>query len=677
MKSTLQKLIKSTILFSLLLWLSNSFAQAPQKMSYQAVIRNASNTLVTNTTIGMKISVLQGTATGTAVYVETQTTTTNINGLATLEIGTGTVLNGSFATIAWGTNNYFIKTETDPAGGTNYTISGTSQFLSVPYALYSASGNTGATGSQGLTGATGAQGISGSSVWTTSGNNIANNNTGNVGIGTGATIPSSLLTVKKLGIGFTQEDPSATSKIGFYTNSTGAFLQTHSNTDLSFATNDGGTQMTLQKSTGNLGIGITTPTEKLEVLGKTKTTNLQVITGAGAGKVLTSDATGNATWQTDNSWQTTGNAGTNPASNFIGTTDDKDLIFKRNNIISGKIGVSNTSLGLNSTGSSTGSNNTSFGAFSQNQLSSSSSNTSVGTSALESNTGNENTAVGTRALQGNTINTNNVAVGFESLYFNSGGNSGTAIGSKSLRSNTSGDFNVAVGASALFANTDGYENTAIGAQAADNITTGGDNVAVGISALGTNQFGFFNTAIGAYAYNSGGLDNSTAIGYNSVITSSNQVRIGNAAITSIGGFADWTNVSDARFKKNIKQNVPGLEFIKKLRPVTYNLDLNSISKFNNTPEKLRDLKSEKLKESEIQTGFIAQEVEQAAKELNFEFSGVDVPKSDKDFYGLRYAEFVVPLAQAIQEQQNIITAQNQVIKSLEDRLKAIEVRLSR
>ena len=164
MKSTLQKLIKATILFTLLFCLSNSFSQAPQKMSYQAVIRNTSNSLVANTTIGMRISVLQGTATGTAVYAETQTTTTNINGLAAIEIGIGTVINGSFATIAWGTNNYFIKTETDPTGGTNYTISGTSQFLSVPYALFAASGNAGTTGAtgaqgiQGLTGATGSQG---------------------------------------------------------------------------------------------------------------------------------------------------------------------------------------------------------------------------------------------------------------------------------------------------------------------------------------------------------------------------------------------------------------------------------------------------------------------------------------------------------------------------------------
>lgn len=115
------------------------FAQAPQKMSYQSVIRKADGSLVVNTSVRIKISILQGSATGTAAYVETQTTTTNANGLATLAIGGGTPVTGTFAGINWASGTYFIKTETDPTGGTNYTISGTSQLLSVPYALYAGS----------------------------------------------------------------------------------------------------------------------------------------------------------------------------------------------------------------------------------------------------------------------------------------------------------------------------------------------------------------------------------------------------------------------------------------------------------------------------------------------------------------------------------------------------------
>ncbi len=112
------------------------FAQSPQKMSYQAVIRNSSDQLVTNQAVGMQISILQGSATGTAVYVETQTPTTNANGLVTIEIGSGTPVTGTFAQIDWSAGTYFIKTETNPTGGTSYTITGVSQILSVPYALY-------------------------------------------------------------------------------------------------------------------------------------------------------------------------------------------------------------------------------------------------------------------------------------------------------------------------------------------------------------------------------------------------------------------------------------------------------------------------------------------------------------------------------------------------------------
>ena len=110
-------------------------AQAPQKMSYQSVLRNSSNVLLTNKQVGIKISVLQGTASGTAVYVETQTATTNANGLLSLQIGNGTATTGTFAGIDWSAGPYFIKTETDPAGGNNYTITGTQELLSVPYAL--------------------------------------------------------------------------------------------------------------------------------------------------------------------------------------------------------------------------------------------------------------------------------------------------------------------------------------------------------------------------------------------------------------------------------------------------------------------------------------------------------------------------------------------------------------
>jgi len=117
------------------------FAQSPDRMSYQAVIRNSNNDLVTNTTVGIQISILQGSADGKEVYVETQTPTTNTNGLVSLEIGGGKAVSGSFK-INWIAGPYFIKTEIDPSGGTNYTITGTSQLLSVPYALHAKTAET-------------------------------------------------------------------------------------------------------------------------------------------------------------------------------------------------------------------------------------------------------------------------------------------------------------------------------------------------------------------------------------------------------------------------------------------------------------------------------------------------------------------------------------------------------
>lgn len=128
--------------FAAVVLTANVFAQAPQKMSYQAVIRNSSNALVSSTAVSMRISILQGSTTGTAVYVETQTATTNANGLVSLEIGAGTAVTGTFAGIDWSVGPYFIKTETDPAGGTSYSITGTSQLLSVPYALSAASASS-------------------------------------------------------------------------------------------------------------------------------------------------------------------------------------------------------------------------------------------------------------------------------------------------------------------------------------------------------------------------------------------------------------------------------------------------------------------------------------------------------------------------------------------------------
>ena len=122
------------------------FAQAPQKFTYQAVVRNANNMLVVNAPVGVRVSILQGGVNGTLVYMETQTPFTNANGLITLQIGGGNVQQGNFADIDWSGGSYFLKTETDPDGGSNYSLTSTQQLLSVPYALYAKEAANGFSG---------------------------------------------------------------------------------------------------------------------------------------------------------------------------------------------------------------------------------------------------------------------------------------------------------------------------------------------------------------------------------------------------------------------------------------------------------------------------------------------------------------------------------------------------
>lgn len=133
--------MKKVCLFLLALsCLFNVTAQQPQQFSYQTVVRGADNLLVVNKMIGIRISLLQGSENGDVVYVEKHTPTTNANGLASIAIGTGSIVSGNFAAINWSKGPYFIKTETDPAGVSNYTLTTTSQLLSVPYALYAGNG---------------------------------------------------------------------------------------------------------------------------------------------------------------------------------------------------------------------------------------------------------------------------------------------------------------------------------------------------------------------------------------------------------------------------------------------------------------------------------------------------------------------------------------------------------
>jgi hypothetical protein len=283
-------------------------------------------------------------------------------------------------------------------------------------------------------------------------------------------------------------------------------------------------------------------------------------------------------------------------------------------------------------------------------------------------------------LSVNSLGANNSATGAYALNNNSTGNNNTAMGERALNNNSTSSNNTAFGASALYFNQ-GDVNTAMGYNALVNTSGGFQNTSVGANSLTVNTNGAYNTAIG---YNTGPNANTryntTCVGIDATATGSDMVRIGNIFVGSIGGYQNWTNISDGRFKENVQENVPGLSFITQLRPVTYQVNRYKINEMNGVDERRKQIiNSAKNKAdvpvfltgdkySEITTGFIAQEVETAAKKLGFNFSGVDKPKN---FYGLRYAEFVVPLVKGMQEQQVIIEDQNKRIDRLEKLVKEL------
>jgi hypothetical protein len=287
-------------------------------------------------------------------------------------------------------------------------------------------------------------------------------------------------------------------------------------------------------------------------------------------------------------WGLTGNAGTNPAVNFIGTTDNNDVIFKRNNTRAGLIGITNTSYGINALnpassginntangyqalysnttgGANTangisalfsnldGSSNTANGYFALSSNTTGGSNTANGAVALSSNTtGSSNTANGYQALFSNTTGIDNTANGFKALHTNIGGDKNTANGNDALYSNTFGIDNTANGNGALYSNTTGIENIANGSDALYSNTTGSSNTANGNLALYNNTSGNNNTAIGRDAgitnttgsnltligystdVSSNNLTNATAIGYNASVAASNAMMFGNSTITDWG-----------------------------------------------------------------------------------------------------------------------------------------------
>ncbi|MEO6961481.1 MAG: tail fiber domain-containing protein [Puia sp.] len=462
-------------------------------------------------------------------------------------------------------------------------------------------------------------------------------------------------------------------------------------------------------------------------------------------------------WQTlvaNSGWALNGNAGTSPAVNFIGTTDDKPLLFKINNQWSGIIDSAYATTML---GSLTGKNNSrTFGntAFGAGALAADvhgqGTNTAMGTGALGRNTtGYGNTAIGTGALDQNTTGNGNTADGAGALNGNKSGSFNTAVGENALFSSSNADnfgsedanYNTAFGVGALNPDRGSYNtvfgstgggggssntifgsgampvnignfNTVSGYHAMAYLKSGDNNAVLGDVSLGisgdpnnydkisqTTAVGYqtlaktdgvvnapatdswgntvFGYHAGSFSHNgshncfigaesditNGSCFNTTVLGHATTAAISNVVRVGNPATTSIGGPVGWSVISDGRVKKNIKENIPGLSFITRLRPVTYNINTAAIesiqqariSEISKTAKQSSKTLSTQMaaayqaKEKIVYSGFVAQEVQQAAKNIHYDFNGVDVPKTENELYALRYESFVVPLVKSVQE----------------------------
>jgi len=286
-------------------------------------------------------------------------------------------------------------------------------------------------------------------------------------------------------------------------------------------------------------------------------------------------------------------------------------------------------------------------------------NTAVGSQALHDNTeGNGNTAIGYTALDDNTDGLYNNALGQAALSANTEGDRNVAIGSGALNSNTLGDYNTAVGNYSLSAQNGNSadSNTALGHQAGNLITTGSQNVIIGKDAdpsvdTGTNQI--------VIGFEAEGQGNGYAVIGDENITRLYAAQDGGAVL-----YADSTVLSsDGRLKENIKPIAHGLDFIKKLNPVSY--DKMQVGDF------LNNKTSSKLK---FEIGLVAQEVKKASESLNFKTNIVTI---DEDgIYRMDYQKITMPLIKAVQEQQETIDSQNKEIESLNERLEKIEKMLN-
>lgn len=500
------------------------------------------------------------------------------------------------------------------------------------------------------------------------------NSTGGVAIGSSTVTPTTGLNVNSGGVlvsGGVAVSGGTVPSTGLLVNSGGAAISGGTVPANGLLVNSGGASISggtvpstgLNVNAGNINLNSATNSYQInsnKILWHNNTTS-NIFVGFGAGAAITT-GTGNS---------------------FVGyNAGNVNTSGLGNSFIGADAGKSNTSGSYNTfIGNTTGQSNTtgytnSFMGWGAGQTNTTGySNIFVGNGAGGLNTtGYMNSFIGYNAGYSNTVAYANTFMGYQAGKNTTTSSGNSVFGFEALFTNsTGGGSNSAFGYHCLYDNTTGINNNAFGVYALTNTTSGSANTAIGRNAGSVNTTGSNNTFVGYNAdANAGTYSNATAIGNGAIVTVSNSVTFGNSSVTKLyAAVTTITAISDGRFKNNIKEDVQGLAFINKLRPVTYNLDTKKLDDYliQNMPDSIKIAHKQGMDFTEstamVRSGFIAQEVEQAAEDIGFKSSIVGTPSDGTNLYGLGYSEFVVPLVKAVQELSKI-TDSLTIIKTQQD-----------
>jgi len=617
----------------------NLYGQAPAGFSYQSVVRDAAGSPLLSKSLQLKFTILQGSDVGTPVYSETQGISSNAQGLISATIGVGTPTIGIFANVDWANGPYFLKVEVDLNDGNGFALSGVTQLMSVPFALFS--------------------GKSGGSVWTNNQGMVYLTSPGNVGIGT--TTPNSALEVKG-----TDSDPTVP-----------LFDVKDINGNSVFAVYPDGVEVTV-----DMGVPVRSSNKGgFAVSGRNSTRALTDIfrVTPDSTVVFVNDVVGRSSSKGGFAVSGRNSTRTGPSSYFMV------------NPLTTKVATSSASEGF-SISDNSANGETSYlkllpknyfiGYQTGNSIQKGEYNIFLGYQAgynttgfhgdMEPTDGDNNIFVGYQAGYANTVGEQNVYIGAFSGQGNDVGAENTFVGSYSGQKNT-GYGNTFLGSQSggSYQPNNGVRNTFIGCYSGQNNTTGGDNVFVGRESGVHNTTGSENVYIGQLAglsneVGTGNIFIGRAAGQNEM--GSNKLIIANNANTSLvlgdftakkftvnGDFLATTvgTISDQRLKKSITPIPNALAKVMSLRGVNFEWKDTSMNG--------------------KQIGFIAQEVEKVVPEV------VNYSK-EKDLYTLQYAPVTALLVEAMKEQQKNIEqlkAENDALKKQIEEIKQMVLQLKK